>query len=67
MEDTKAFGSGRLKELGKKAERKVSEMLFPRFGGRSESLPADCLSKTQVPANPKRGCIGAETCPVPVS
>ena len=29
-------------------------------GGRSESFPSDCLSKTQVPAQLARGCIGAE-------
>ena len=29
--------------------------------GRSESSSSDCLSKTQVPAQLVRGCIGAET------
>jgi len=28
--------------------------------GRSERIPSDCLSKTQVPAKLVRGCIGAE-------
>lgn len=36
-------------------------------GGHSKSLSTDCLAKTQAPANPNRGCIGAETCPVLVS
>jgi hypothetical protein len=33
----------------------------------NKSLSTDCLAKTQVPANPKKGRIGAETCPVLVS
>ena len=35
--------------------------------GRSKRLSTDCLTKTQVPANPNRGCIGADACPVLVS
>ena len=33
----------------------------------NKSLSNDCLAKTQVPANPFRGYIGAEACPVLVS
>ena len=33
----------------------------------NKSLSTDCLAKTQAPANPERGRIGAETCPVLVS
>lgn len=35
--------------------------------GYNKSLLNDCLAKTQVPANPFRGYIGAEACPVLVS
>jgi len=34
------------------------------LAGRSESSPGGCLSKTQVPAQLVRGCIGAEAWPV---
>ena len=40
---------------------------LPAYGGVNKSLSTDCLAKTQVPANPNRGRIGAETCPVLVS
>ena len=32
--------------------------------GRSKRLSSDCLPKTQVRANPKRGCIRADAWPV---
>ena len=35
--------------------------------GYNKRFSTDCLAKTQVPANPKRGRIGAATCPVLVS
>ena len=41
---------------------------LPRlWRGHSKRLSTDCLTKTQVPANPNRGSIGAEICPVLVS
>lgn len=68
VEETKAVESRRFKELGKKAGRKLGKMPFPLIlAGYNKSFSPDCLTKTQVPANPKRGCIGAEACPVPVS
>ena len=64
---TQAYGLSWFKELGNKAERKLFDMLFPPMAGRSKCLSTDCLAKTQVPANPNKGSIGAETCPVLVS
>jgi len=60
VENTKAFEKEWFKELGKKAGRNLWEKPSPTMWGRSKGLPADCLSKTQLPANPNRRSIGGE-------
>jgi hypothetical protein len=51
-EKPKMNGRAFVKELGKKARRKFAICLAIRKGGRSESIPTDCLPKTQLSANP---------------
>ena len=61
-------GNGSLRNSAKKLSVSFRYALVPiSFGTPSKSLSTDCLAKTQAPANPHRGRIGAETCPVLVS
>ena len=62
VEYTKANGRTFVKELGKKSRRKFARCLSRRKAGRSESIPSDCLSKTQVSANTYSGRIETDAC-----
>ena len=60
-------GNGSSRNSAKKLSVSFARCSASRKRGHSKSLSTDCLAKTQVPANPKRGCIGADACPVLVS
>ena len=53
VENTKANGRKRFKELGKLAGRNLWEMPYPEQSGSQQKTLTGCLTKTQVSAKPK--------------
>lgn len=56
-----------LRNSAKKLSVSSARCSVPIYRDYNKSLSTDCLAKTQAPANPERGRIGADTCPVLVS